>query len=291
MQTDRLRQTHVVDSGSPDWKKLVSLPNAISLPAALSHLKGYRDLPINGAQAVAYLRQFDADRSIYRLYRKYFPLQWACSTASLSSACDGGYSPRESEFVHLVDRHLFPIDLDYILDLSEDGTRFERIELLPYAPRWWDEEGEFALGWVLLILVSGLLYADDALHRLDDVEDLTPRLRRAISEEIQARPEYSLALVRELCWPLFGPLAYLPAGLSMLLYTTGNEWLDVSGNDGSLPFDRHVLRWCEQDIELLRSTFRQARVLEDQAQLLVDWLEADCEIHMWHVLTLLRQAR
>lgn len=275
----------------PDWEKVLAWPDVFSVSVALSHLKGYRDLPMNTTQAVSYLRQFDSDRPMHRLYRRYFPLRWACSPASLSSTCDDGYSEREAEFMHLVERHLFPLDLDYILDLSDDGTRFERIELLPYASRWWDEDGEFALGWLLLILVSGLLFADEALHRLGDVEDLSPGLRREMAEEIQANPGYSLTRVKVLCFPLFGPLACLPIVLAMLLYNTGNEWLDVSGDDGSLPFDRRVLRWCEQDIDFLASTFRAARSLEDQAQLIVDWLEADHEAHMRAVLEVLRQAR
>lgn len=262
-----------------------------SLPVALTHLKGYRDNPINGTQAVAYLRQFDGDHPIYRLYRIYFPFQWASSTASLHSTRDGGYSPREAEFLRLVERSLFPLDSDYLLDLSDEGRMFNRIELLPYAPRWWDEEGEFAPGWLMLILVSGVLFADEALRRLNEIEGLAPALRRSLAKEILAEPGYSLVRLRELCSPLFGPLVHLPVALSMMLYATGNEWLDIPGDDGTLPFDQIELRWCEQHMEMLCATFREAQYLESQAQSLVDWLEADFEAHLASLLALLQQAQ
>ena len=291
MEANTARSLHLPDPALPDLTVSIFLSDAASLPVALARLKGALALPINGTQAIALLRQFASGRPMYRLYRTYFPRQWARSTASLIRTCESECSPREAEFLHLVDAHLFPLDIDYLLDRSDDGINAERIELLPYAPRWWEEEGEFAPGWVILLLLSGLLFSNEALRRLEDVEELTPHMRQAVAAEIQARPAYSLDHLRALCAQIPPPLAALPIGLSMMLYATGNEWLDVHGDDGSLPFDRIPLCWCEQHIDLLTSTFRQAQALERQVQALVDWLETDLEAQLWPLLTLLKQAR
>ena len=68
-----------------EGKPLLFRPDSCSVSAALTHLKGYRDIPLNVAQAVASLQQFEGPRPFNRLYRAYFPLEWACSTESLRS--------------------------------------------------------------------------------------------------------------------------------------------------------------------------------------------------------------
>ena len=103
-------------------------PDSCSVSAAITHLKAYQGIPLDVAQAITYLRQFDGRRHLHRLYRVYFPLEWSCSTASVSSDVNGGYSPREEEFLRLVERHLFPLDSDYLVDQADDAGTLERID-------------------------------------------------------------------------------------------------------------------------------------------------------------------
>jgi hypothetical protein len=273
-------------------KDFLDLPaDACSVSAAIAHLKGYLDVPLNVAQAITYLQQLDGLRPFHRLYRRYFPLEWSCSTASVSSDFRGGYSPRETEFLRLVETRLFPLDSDYLVDQAEDGRVLDRIELLPYAPNWWDLEEEIDLAWHLLMLVSGMLHPDEALRQLDELEDLISSLRKAITTFIlKTRGYFSLQPLYSLCQALGSPLHYLPITLEMLRYETGNEWLDVTGEDGSLPFDHMSLCWREKDLDFLTHTFRAAQNIEYQARILIDWVKLDLDTHMWETLSLLERA-
>ncbi len=265
-------------------------PDACSVSTAITHLKGYQDIPLDAAQAIAYLRLFDGRRPLHRLYRVYFPLEWACSTASLSSAASGGYSLREAEFLHLVEYRLFPLDGDYLVENAVEEGALDRIELLPYASNWWDMD-EIDPAWLRLMLLSGMLHAADALNQLDVREDLPSSLREAMTTVILAtRDFYSLQPLRIFCCALTSPLHSLPVLLEMLRYETGNDWLDITGEDGSLPFDGLPLRWCEQDLDFLTHTFRAAQEIEHQAHLLVEWLKVDLDAHTWEMLDPLKRA-
>ena len=65
------------------------------------------------------------------LYRKYFPREYAASTASVKIPIgrDGevGYSEREQEFLRLVDQRLFPL-----ADFFFDDGRFPNVPLNPH---------------------------------------------------------------------------------------------------------------------------------------------------------------
>lgn len=265
-------------------------PDACSVPAAITHLKACRDIPLDVTQAIAYLQQLDESHSLHRLYQVYFPLEWACSTANIKRNASGGYSPREEEFLHLVERHLFPLDSDYLIDDATEGGERDRIELLPYANNWWDGE-EVDRPWFLLMLLSGMLHVQQVLSQLDELEDLSPSLREAIAAFIVAvGGDYSLQPLFSLCHSVAGPLCHLPVALEMLRYETGNDWLDITGEDGSLPFERLPLRWREQDIDFLTQTFRAAQDTEHQASLFIRWLRIDLDAHLWATLALLKHA-
>ncbi len=269
---------------------VVLLKDSSSVSVAITHLKRYLDLPRTVVEALADLKQLDDKRPLYGLYRKYFPQEWACSVASMSVRSGEGYSPREIEFLRLVDLRLFPFDCDYTLDMAAEGSLTDCIQLLPYATRWWDDAQELTLGWQLLLIVCGIFYEDEALNLLDDIKGLEPSLHKAIEENVCDKSVYHSSRLRALCAQRVWPLSELAHTFSLMHYDTGNDWLDVPGDDGSLPFDEVPLRWCEQHIDMLTQTFSAAQEREWRAQALVDWLEADPNTHMRAVLDMLWQA-
>lgn len=277
---------------NPAFMGVGLLKDTYSIPLAITHLKNYLEIPRSVSQALTVLKQLDYSSPLYRLYRWYSPREWACSVAGTRACNEEGYAPREREFLRLVERHLFPLDCDYMVDMAAEGARMERMLLFPYATRWYEDPQEMAEKWQLLLIVSDSIPLDEALLLLFKMEKfLEPSLCRAIERLLFDEQSYSLACLKQICAELTGPLAHLALTFSSMFYDTGNEWLDVHGDDGTAPFDYLPLRWCEQHIDLLSQTFREAQDMEQRSQMLADWLEADLNHHIQSILDLLEQAQ
>ncbi|SKB13727.1 conserved hypothetical protein [Planktothrix sp. PCC 11201] len=91
---------------------------------------------------------------LLNLYQELFPIEWEKSQSEIYSE-NNGHSPKELEFISLVNERLFPID-DLIIETAYE----ERLYQIPVSPKgidWQDEEeGIEALrtGWQLLFPLS-----------------------------------------------------------------------------------------------------------------------------------------
>ena len=103
------------------------LPQVVSAAMAIQRLRSIRIIPAR--EAVGQLAVWQESSRILLLYRRYFPQQFAHSTASTLIPIhqnEPGYSERELEFFTLIDQHLFP--------LPEVMFDMERLPSIPVYP-------------------------------------------------------------------------------------------------------------------------------------------------------------
>jgi hypothetical protein len=261
--------------------------DTLSVPTALYRLKTYRFLPKTVQEATAQLRCYLASRLTLRLYRKYFPTEFSASRASFMIG-ENGYSDCEVEFFHLVDRHHFPLDLDYMFDLGSEGERPPDILLVPWANSWWDEPfDQLQTGWQILLLLSGFFNDAYLTDFLGAIEGLSSEVETEIAEFVKSG-EYSLKHLKKLCRAAIPPLCHLGDALALILRETGNTWLDTDP-ESETPFQGAC--WCEYHYQLIADAFREARELDAWADEVAAWLEGDLNPRVKRILFLMREAQ
>jgi hypothetical protein len=213
-----------------------------------------------------------ASTPLLLLYQQYFPTDYAETFAALSTPDADEYTPREVEFLRLVDERLFPLDWD----LVEDAWAIGRDSEIPIAamslgdlpsPEELDpgEWTHLRLGIQLLLLLTGQLPAEDACliqapPALDELFSLCGTLaEHAFIDE---------TILLALCRPVCSPLRWLWLGMEWVAHETGNYWLDVHAEMPVMP-----PTWCAQDIEALRREYRQAQRLHRRLFRFLNWLE------------------
>src|SRR3954469_1341378 len=146
-----------------------------AVPTWLDLLLAFR-VPVTPQAALTYLTQQTARCGILNCYRLFFPAPWAASVAPLLPDPEHAYSPREWECFRLVDAQLFPLDLDWLLDLDEDPeNRSVTLPISPIGLEWWDADIDtFRPGLQLLLVLSAALAPRDT--------DLPAALTRALEQ-------------------------------------------------------------------------------------------------------------
>jgi hypothetical protein len=220
--------------------------------------------------------------NLLALYSHYFPAEFAASTTpdnlEIMHTSPGGltclYSPKEKEFLKLVDERLFPFYADQLLDEAEE--REDLIYLPNFGVDWWTNDLEdLDHGWQLLLFITGNLEGDSGLN----LENCTDQEIKAALATIQDHnPDWdelkAITLARG------EPLCYLPFAFEMLGHDTGNIFLDPTDETPAEP-----LEWCIEDIDFLVEQFREARDLNEKVGKLLDWLTAS-PFHLREVIQL-----
>jgi hypothetical protein len=210
--------------------------------------------PLPAAQAVAHLKRmrlFSAREALERLstladtgrilwlYRKYFPREYARSTASpeipVSSDGETGYSEKEKEFLSLVDQRLFPLP-DFF-----DDTRYDMVPIYPQGISW-DEDLEYL---TLPIQAAMTLFMDESWTHWHEwlPSNLRPRTGPLDWTKFERQ-----------CRRAGGLKARLPLLAQFVSHNTGNLWLDVDWESGVQDFT-----WKEEDIQWLIKEWRSAK--------------------------------
>lgn len=245
----------------------------------LTWLKRYQ-LPRSVGDALEALWELASRTRILVLYQAFFLEEFAQSTAAIQASPDVGYSPREWEFFHLVDR-LFPFSPDQFDSDEERRTTF-----------WLDligMEGDGAFedyrpGWQLLMLLHGMplpgdIPRDDAalavlLGGVESAHLLGPALRAW-------NPDVDIDAFLANCAASNGPLAAIPFAFSMLAYDTGSVFLDSSPDEGlDAAFDLETFQALRDDWAAVRPSYEAVSAC-------LDWLEANPAhplevIHLWN---------
>jgi hypothetical protein len=238
-------------------------------PTCLDLLLAYR-VPMTPQAALTYLTQQTARCGILNYYRLFFPQQWATSVTPLLPTSEHAYSPREWECFRLVDAQLFPLDLEWLLDLDEDPeNRSPTLPISPIGLDWWDADSDaFRPGLQLLLVLSAALAPRDT--------DLPAALCAALE---QAGAGQGAPLVPRPGRILPPPATTLLRAYEWIHHDTGITWLDASYEN---PID---LEWTGTDVEWCAAQYRAAEALLAEIAPLLDWLEAD-PAHPLEVLSL-----
>jgi hypothetical protein len=255
--------------------------NVMTVEGAVEYLNSFR-LPLTFSLATGFLRSLWHSTNLLTLYRHYFPAEFSASTTSESieiihsgaSVLTCLYSPKEKEFLKLVDDRLFPFYADHLLD--EEEEREDLIYLPNFGVDWWTIEfEELERGWQLLLFITGSVQRDFGLK----VEDYTDQEIRAALMTIQDG---------KVIWDMLNtfsaakpePLCYLPIALDMLDHDTGNIFLDSTDETPAEP-----LEWSTEDMDFLIEQYKEAGTLNEKAGKLLDWLAAS-PLHLMEVILL-----
>lgn len=221
------------------------------------------------------------------LYQKLFPLDWEKSQSELYSEAEN-HSPKELEFISLVNEHLFPID-----DMMLESAYEERLYQIPVSPKgvdWQDhEEGIDALrsGWQILLPLSqsGRWWLESVAG--DEGVSWYEGTFGYSFKDIVHPEKANLKLLKRLARRAAPPINALPTALALLDLETGNIWLDQSVCSESYWSRNFETRpWTIEAINSLASEWKKAIELLDKSYELIDWIESDPNTNFSHILAL-----
>ncbi len=230
---------------------LSSPPQIVSAAKAIRRLQCVRFTP--ASEAVEQLAVWQETSRILHLYRRYFPQEFARSTASTvipSQGGERGYSDREVEFFHLVDQRLFPLP-----DPLFDSERLPSIPIYPQGLDWEDERENLR---VSLRAAMALVTDDDGI--LWDAW-LPKDLRPASGERDWSR------FVQQ-CRKAKGRTTRIPMLIQLAAHNTGNMWLDMTWE-----YSWEEYLWREDEMEFLIREWRKAQRILAQLNPLLDQMD------------------
>lgn len=190
--------------------------------------------------AVAQLGVWADATRILQLYRRYFPDEFARSTAPLTIPRIGGepgYSEREQEFFRLVNEHLFPLP-----DLAFEMERFPSIPVCAKGIDWEDPPETYGLA----------IHAVMALF-VDQDFPWTNWLPPTLHVETG---ELDWDKFKQLCQDGKGAVCQFPLLVELVAHDTGNLWLDISFDCNWESF-----AWEEASLNYLSREWQRARDL------------------------------
>ncbi|MBA2681148.1 MAG: hypothetical protein H0U76_22460 [Ktedonobacteraceae bacterium] len=215
------------------------------------------------------LKQIASSIDLLQLYEHYFPDDFREAQEQGDSFIpepECAYSECEEQFFGLVDSHLFPLFLDWILDDIYDARTFAYH--IPIAPFGLDFEGGYGdtpLGWLLLLYLLDIL-DEDLLRTYGACED-----DRLFAISLPREGEVSQSLLKQRCEAQTGPIVNLPYALQMLYYDTDTVWLDTTMSN----LEISNLCWGKEDIDRLHRQYLLAQDIQEKAECFCAWLEEE----------------
>jgi hypothetical protein len=251
-------------------------------PSALEILQGYR-LPLSFAEAHDYLVTLLRRIELLALYRLYFPEQYARSKKRTFPTVAEAYSPLEAEFLELVDVHLFPIHLDFMIYASGPDERSAVIPARSLGQDWWNVEyDDLSAGWQFMLYLIGQASAEDlTLQQPQLVPERDSPLVGVDWSRVQW-DEYE-ARWNEVAKQLHPSLAHFPRLIEVVYHDTGNAFLDTHDE---APLEDFF--WKKEDMDILIDHYRQAETIIGQIESLMEWL-GEAPEHLQTVLKLLEE--
>jgi len=262
------------------------LPLPMTMIAHIGQVLRAFALPLSLPQAREFLSHMRSVLAYLDLYRWYFPAEFALSMqdvealrADLLPAPGQAYSLHEVRFLELIDRHLFPLPLDWLLDDIGEENRCWSIPVEPIGLNLSDESDLEALrrGWQLLYYLVGDYSRAAFAAFLESGDDAIFDL----SIEAGKVDDELLAL---LCEQQREPLSFLRPAIDMMAHDTGTVWLDATDE---LPYG--AIPWTVEMMDDLVEQYAEARAIERRADQFIDWLEANVTQHFTEVVALWNQ--
>ena len=264
-----------------------------SIAASLEKLR-FSVLPLRLNDCLVRLHTYADGVAPLALHRHFFPDDYARSSAPLSLAPPGALSPREMEFLRLVDHHLFPID-PYVYDSvggETDGHLLTQmgIDIVCLgAGDWYDDypDGLEPLLQIVLVL-SGQMSPADLNFSFSDLRD-AENIARAMLWGWQGDAPLSTDRLLERTHATGSPLAGLLDAIDLLDHQTGSPWLDIYNG---MSFDAADLTWTVENIEWLRQNYHDHTLpILVRLEGLRDYLTADFAPHLQEVMELWKSAQ
>jgi len=226
-------------------------PPILSAVTAIQRLRG---LGFTSAQdAVTQLGVWADATHLLQLYHRFFPDEFARSTASVAIPYEGGeplYSEREIEFFRLVDTRLFPL-----AELFDD-TRLPFIPICPLGVDWDSPHKEhLAIEAALGLLTGGKEFPMAVLP-----------LGLEIIQVDEVEPDWER--FKELCAGERNALRDFPLVLAWVSQSTGNVWLDTP------PYTSDHYEWDTVTVDYLAHEWQLARDLITRIQRVSERMEA-----------------
>lgn len=234
------------------FESVTSTSSAFPVVSATVTIQRLRAFRIHSArEAVSQLAVWQESSRILLLYRRYFPQQFARSTASTLIPIhhnEPGYSARELEFFTQVDRHLFPLP-----EMMFDMERLPSIPIYPQGIDWEDERENMRLS---LRAAMALVSDDDTM--LWEAW-LPPHLRPQSGER-------DWECFGELCRAARGLAARFPLLLGLVALDTGNMWLDTTWECcwEQYSWEETVMEYLKKEWRKAQRTFAQLNPLLDR---------------------------
>jgi hypothetical protein len=247
-----------------------SLPVSPPTISAVAAIQKLRCLGFTSARdAVAQLGVWADATRILQLYRRYFPDEFARSTASVTIPRTGGepgYSEREREFLRLVDEHLFPLP-----DLAFEMERCSCIPLYPKGIDWDDPPETYCLA----IRAVMALFVDQDFPWTNWL----PRTLRVETGELDWDK------FKHLCQYGNRAVRQFPLLIELVAHDTGNLWLDAS-----FDCDWESFEWEEATMNYLTREWRRARDLIAQINLALERMDAHPRYYLTRLVRLWNRA-
>lgn len=232
-------------------------------------------VPIYHPKAAAeYLEPLANTAALLHLYQHFFPDNWRCSTASIYSSSREEHSPREMEFLELVNDCLF--EIEWHIQFSDEQERLMQIPVLPCGIDWgaWLENeslDSLEPGEQLLLLLSdnGRFYVESLANNegLEWYQDAF-----GIKLKNLAQPEaVNYELLKRLCNEAGEPLTALPETINMLNYNTGNPFLDASNEMGNTEW----MDWSVENVVTLAKAWIEKDAVQKRVYGLRCWVEKE----------------
>jgi len=196
-------------------------------------------------------------------FRRRFPKEWVTDQNSLLPS-DKPYSAGELKCLDLIAEEVFPFAEEYLEEVSRgEGQRMDFVPLYSYGVDFWsDGLQEMNGGWTMLALLNRDIEGAKE-HGMPAC--VCAALKKA---KLFAGQAWSVDIFKATCAPVVEPLRFLPVAIQMLDHDTGNLFLDPT--DETPVTDA---QWTLSDLEMLAREWREAKVMQSQADHLTKWLE------------------
>jgi hypothetical protein len=237
-------------------------------------------------RAIDNLEQKGNEYRLLALYRQLFCEDWNASSASYySHHGNSQWSKRTTEFLQLIDRRLFPLDLDRdtsawdennLLTIPITSMGMGRVEM--YQMSYSDLDRGIKL--LLPLSRSGRDYlecwsseeADEILsfwYQENTIESSSFDLTKLTHPD-----NINYKYLRRLCSTTNSLIKFLPLALRFIDLDTDNVWLDEPGYDFDAD-DCTQFTFSYQNILFLQREWTKAQAIANAVFSLVDWLEGD----------------
>ncbi|NEO98705.1 MAG: hypothetical protein F6K58_08495 [Symploca sp. SIO2E9] len=264
------------------------------MPKAIALLRQFRVLR-HPTDALDYLRDRFTSYRLLSLYHHFFPEEFANSQASPYPPIDQDeilYTPKEWEFLTLVNECLFPLPYLDFEEYEYSPNSPNEILVTPLGLGWLDDEGVESLRRGFRVLFPFTELGRNYLEEYDQFgeEWYQEEFESPISfADIAHTHTVNSKQFRHLCHEQGKPLKFAPLTLKLIDLSTRNVWLDESGGWIN-SYCGTTLTWSKQNVNYLTRKHRQAERIIDAVMEFVNWLEQDLTPRLFQILQLWNSA-